>query len=233
MERQLKERLVGAAVLIAVAVIMVPEMFSGSGSRDPVGNGATASDASASSDSGQVKTYRIELQHRDTASVSSESAAQVSPVVADTRADAAAANTPPAPAPSAEAASSSSIPQASSSSSAARAVRSASSAVPAIRESAASSASSHAQATPTPVASATPGGWSIQIGSFATESAAKQVQANVRSEGFSAYLSSVTVGGKVWHRVRVGAYTDKDAAQTALSKLKRNYSQATVVSPGH
>jgi len=231
MERQLKERLVGAAVLIAVAVIMVPEMFSGSGSRDPVGNAATASDASASSDPGQVKTYRIELQHRDTASVSSESAAQVSPVVADTRADAAAANTPPAPAPSAEAASSSSIPQASSSSSAARAARSASSVVPAIRESTASSASSHAQATP--VASATPGGWSIQIGSFATESAAKQVQANVRSEGFSAYLSSVTVGGKVWHRVRVGAYTDKDAAQTALSKLKRNYSQATVVSPGH
>ena len=231
MERQLKERLVGAAVLIAVAVIMVPEMFSGSGSRESAAPGsttpgATASDAGQVSESGQVKTYRIELQHRDTVSVSSESAAQASPVIADTRADAAAANTPVAP-PTAMAVSSSSVAHASASSSTASIAHP----VPAVVASVRSSASSSAQ-MPT-VANAATGTWSVQIGSFSTESAAKQVQANVKSEGFTAFLSSVDVGGKTLHRVRVGAFADRDAAQAALNKLKRTYSQAAIVSPGH
>src|SRR5690349_16782600 len=68
MERQLKERLVGAAVLIAVAVVMVPEMFSGSGSHEVENHKTSSSEASDSSESGQLKTYRIDLQQRDTAS---------------------------------------------------------------------------------------------------------------------------------------------------------------------
>ncbi|HEX2583540.1 MAG TPA: hypothetical protein VHL14_00290, partial [Steroidobacteraceae bacterium] len=96
MERQLKERLVGAAVLIAVAVIMVPEMFSGSGSHESENSKPPGNESSASSDSGQVKTYRIELQQREGSAASSVNSVQAMPSVPDTHADAIASTMPQA-----------------------------------------------------------------------------------------------------------------------------------------
>jgi DedD protein len=55
-DRYLKERLVGAAVLVAAATILIPEMLSG-----PHDSSGVVQESSASSDSTGVKTYTIDL----------------------------------------------------------------------------------------------------------------------------------------------------------------------------
>ncbi len=223
MERQLKERLIGAAVLIAVAVIMVPEMFSGSGSNH-ASQDQTVSNA-GSSESGQIKTYRIELQHRDAGTASSESTAQVLPVVPDTRLAASSVST-------------SMLPQAADSSSAASAMSGVSASshsaepVQAFASTSRSSASSTASSQGS-VASGSINGWSVQVGSFETEATAKQIAVTAKSQGFPAYLASAKVGGKMWHRVRIGPFADRDAAAAAVAKLKHSYAQASLVAPNH
>lgn len=230
MERQLKERLVGAAVLIAVAVIMVPEMFSGSGSHESENPKPPGNESSASSDSGQVKTYRIELQQREGSAVSSVNSAQAMPSVPDTHADAIASTMPQAtPAET-------SAPDATVSNSSSRSVVSVSGTSQksaASVEAASRSSSSAASRAATPVTPAAVGGWAVQIGSFSTEATAKKIVGEAKSQGFAAFHGPVKVGSKTLYRVRVGPYADRDAAQSALTKLKRSYAQASLVAPNH
>ena len=227
MERQLKERLIGAAVLIAVAVIMVPEMFSGSGSRDPGTHQTAADNSTGSSESGQIKTYRIDLQHREAAASSPESAAQTPPVVPDTRTESSSTSSVSVSvATSAVSSSSSSAAQGMSSRSTPISV--ASSSLASVHSSAAGVSSVAAAHV---VNSAT--GWSVQLGSFAAEATARQIVAATKAQGFAASLSAVKVGGKTLHRVRVGPFADREAAEAALSKLKHTYTQASLVAPNH
>ncbi len=72
MERVVKERLVGAAVLMAAAVILIPEMLSG-----PDRNSESEPAAQARSDA-PIKTYTIDL--------SQSPSAQPTPSVVDNRA---------------------------------------------------------------------------------------------------------------------------------------------------
>jgi DedD protein len=218
MDRQLKERLIGAAVLIAVAVIMVPEMFSGSGSHSTTQQ-ESASDSSAS---GQIKTYHIDLQHRESVSATSEPPVQQPPMVADTH-----ISVPPAASSASSSESVRSVAEASSASSSSRSSTS---------QSASQSASSLRSASSSSSKSAAPitdDGWAIQLGSFGAEATARQVIANAKTLGFSAHEEPVTVSGKKLYRVRVGPYPDRDAAQATLSKLKHAYPQASLVAPGH
>lgn len=59
MERPVKERLVGAAVLMAAAIILIPEMLSGP-DREPAEQQAQ-SDESSEGGQGPIKTYTIDL----------------------------------------------------------------------------------------------------------------------------------------------------------------------------
>ena len=245
MERQLKERLIGAAVLVAVAAIMVPEMFSGTGSHhdDNTGQSAVSGSVSnASSESGQIKTYRIELQQHPQSAVQPDSGpAQAMPVVPDTRVDAAPVNPPPV----VQNSSSSSIAAINSSRASSTPSFNASQPVLAGDRAAHSSVHSSTRSAATvqphdavheaaPVASpVTSGGWSVQLGSFAAESTAREVASGAKSHGFSAYLVPVRVGGKTLYRVRVGPFADRGAAASALSKLKRAYPQAALAAPNH
>jgi len=234
MERQLKERLVGAAVLIAVAVVMVPEMFSGSGSHDVQSQKAADAEASGSSESGQVKTYRIDLQQREASTASSTasliSSVQSIPSVPDTHADAIASTVPqpePARGPSEQVAAPSSSTRSLSASSANQ------KSPASVSVSASHASSSAARATPSQPANSSEGSWNVQLGSFGSEATAKKIVSDARSHGFSAFHSPVKVGGKTLYRVRVGPYTDREVAQAALNKLKHSYAQASLVAPNH
>ncbi|MES1191918.1 MAG: SPOR domain-containing protein [Steroidobacter sp.] len=245
MERQLKERLIGAAVLIAVAAIMVPEMFSGTGSHHDDSTSqlpVSGSGSNASSESGQIKTYRIELQQHPQSVVPTDSVpAQAMPVVPDTRVDAAPANPPPM----AQNSSSSSItalnssrasstPSFSASQPVLAGDRAAHSSVHSSTRSAASTQPHGAVHEPAPAASPVMGsGWSVQLGSFAAESTAREVASGAKSHGFSAYLVPVRVGGKTLYRVRIGPFADRGAAASALSKLRHAYPQAALAAPNH
>lgn len=233
-ERQLKERLIGAAVLVVVAVLLVPEIFSGSaqhGVTNAADNAANI-DADSSASSGQLKTYHLQLQDRG----ETIPAAAVEPsatVATSNIASSAEALNQPSSRPS--------VDQSVSESADARSSTSAPVALAA--NMATSSAASSVGAKPAPViaAEAKPaqplkkpvpdakGGWVVQIGSFGAEPKAKQIVDNLKAKDYPAYSGLVTVNGKTLHRVRIGPLAERSAADALLKKLKGAYPDASVV----
>jgi DedD protein len=233
-ERQLKERLIGAAVLVAIAVIMVPEMFSGPRSHQEL-----ASDAVAPT--GQLKTYRVELQAVPHAAAQA-SASPVAPLV-----EAPAAH----PQDELANASTSSSSGAASGAGTEAIIRVAQSSASSVVSSAASAASAKpvesrpieakpSETKPPPaksvetkstastaVSSSTT--WVVQVGSFGTREKAQQIVGTLKSRGYSAFTGPVTVGSKTLYRVRVGAATDRPSAEGLLQKLKASYPESSVV----
>lgn len=62
--------------------------------------------------------------------------------------------------------------------------------------------------------------WSVQVTAFQNSSDATQMASELDGEGYAAFVVSGQVKGKTWHRVRVGRYPSREAAATALKKLK-------------
>jgi len=219
-ERQLKERLIGAAVLVAIAVIMVPEMFSG-----PHSHSETAAN-SASASSGEIQTYRIELQSAHS-SPAPEVVQQPAPQPRDE------VPAPVAESPVTDSSSGSSASAKSTSSESIVGLSSASSrgsnepprTQPDVKPKPAA-----AESSSNPVSAKPDGEWVVQVGSFGTEDKARDIVAKLKGQGFAAYSGKVTVSGKTLYRVRVGAATSRAAAESSAQKIKATYPAATVVS---
>jgi len=67
-------------------------------------------------------------------------------------------------------------------------------------------------------------GWTVQVGSFGSESNARGLRDKIRKNGFSAFVDSVRVNGKLNHRVRVGPAADKDKANRLKKRLQNEMS---------
>ena len=229
MERQLKERLIGAAVLIAIAVVLVPEMFSGSPSR------TRETPAADTANPAQLKTYQIELQPGSVVAPPVQQAPPV--VVAATRQSESSSEASSAPAESSASASAQSSSQSSSQpSSQIRSSASVSSLASSSQRSS-SSVSSVAQKQPA-VAPVSPvnvtkktdsGQWAVQIGSFGTKDKAQQVAGKLASLGFKSSVTPVKTGDKTLYRVRTGAIAERAAANSALKKIDAAFPGASVV----
>ncbi|MCM2311148.1 MAG: SPOR domain-containing protein [Steroidobacteraceae bacterium] len=206
MEEPLKARLIGAAVLVAVAVLLIPELLSGRKAVAPVveeGAGARG-----------TRTFTIELgQGRGPANTASAGAS-------------AGATTPPPPRPAAEP-----VPEPQTETqteppsdlpvSSAENVK-APVTVPA-------PAVALAQPQPPPAPAATSGGWVVQVGAFGSADAARKLVAELGGTGYRAFVSPVTRGGKTLHRVRVGPEPEKPGAERLAQQLKARGLPATVV----
>ena len=76
------------------------------------------------------------------------------------------------------------------------------------------------------------GAWYLQIGSFESQTNARNVLAKLYGAGLPTKIESQSVGKKLWYRVRVGPYADEVAAQKALATVrKQGYPLAKVVRP--
>ncbi len=64
-------------------------------------------------------------------------------------------------------------------------------------------------------------GWTVQVGSFGSEKNAQGLRNKIRQRGFSAFVDSVHVKGKLSHRVRVGPEADKGKANTLKKVLQK------------
>ena len=224
MERQLKERLTGAAVLILIAVILVPEMFSGPASRSV--------DSADAVNTAQVKTYQVELEPHSQASV------PVEPVEVDVVSEVetrvqlseqaySSAMSESAASVAAQASSSS----ASSSSSMATVSTSSVSSVSSQRSAVKTSASSSAKSASAAPKKASPNGkWVVQVGSFSTKQRAQEVISKLNGLGMKANVASITSGNKVLYRVRSTPMADRATAATALKKVNAAFPGASVVS---
>jgi len=84
------------------------------------------------------------------------------------------------------------------------------------------SGSSAADAAPPPSTdSSSTGMWAVQLGSFSSAENAERLAAGLRSEGFAAFLSRLQSGSNQLNRVRVGPQKDRAAAEAVAAQLAK------------
>lgn len=220
MDNALKARLIGAAVLVALAVLLIPELLSGRKS-------ASGGDEVAGSEPG-TRTFTIELagSGSDVAAGSvSGSTTGAAPAVEAPPASPAASAAPDAEpqSPSASRADDKPVDQPSAHDDGARAPASQPSA-PEVK------AGPPAPAAPSSAAASTvKGGWAVQVGAFSSAATAEKLAAELKSAGYRAFISPVSKSGKTLQRVRVGPEADRARAEGIAAKLKARGLPATVV----
>jgi DedD protein len=64
-------------------------------------------------------------------------------------------------------------------------------------------------------------GWTVQVGSFGSKANAQGLRDKIAKNGFTAFVDSVNVSGKLSHRVRVGPAVDKDKANSLKQRLQK------------
>jgi DedD protein len=240
MDRRVKERLIGATILVALIVLIVPELLSGPkpASVPPLAAGLPSPTRSVSVNLTTSKAIP-EPQSAD--------AATVSPAVRETQGGGAAASTVGGSAPQGASAEES-APGAAGAGATAGALGS-SIAGPSSTGGAPTVATLRAQESAAPVetASSPPRsargsavgsdaagahgrrGWAVQLGSFASKANAEKLLHQLPGSGF--YLAASGSGASLRYRVRMGPLADRDAAARAVTKLKAEGHAATIVTP--
>jgi cell division septation protein DedD len=191
-----KERLTGAAILVALIVLLVPELLRGP--VRPVAPPVAASDEAA-----PLRSYTIKLGEDAHAHGAATPAAsgpqQPAPLAANTEST-------PAPAEPAPAAAAEPVP--------AKPAPAKPTPVPAPIE--------HATAPPAPPpaapADAASGAYMVQLGSFASRDNADRLAKQVRSQGFTVNVARGTTGRHLY-KVLVGPAHDRAAATQLEAKL--------------
>ena len=72
--------------------------------------------------------------------------------------------------------------------------------------------------TPADAPSST-GMWAVQLGSFSNKENAERLAADLRKQGYAAFLSQLESDGDALQRVRVGPQKDRPAAEAVAAKL--------------
>jgi DedD protein len=219
MDRRVKERLVGATILVVLLVLIVPELLSGpKGSRAPTAEMPPAeATRNVTVDLATSKATRVE-----------EPVAGEEPAPASAAGGASAADEVPsgaAPVPSAAVAAPPTIttlraqqPE-SAVENPASPPTSASATSPAAKASAAHEAADGGRH-----------GWTVQLGSFASQGNADQLVRQLKGQE-GAYVSSIGKGANRRYRVRIGPLADRTAADRVRLKLTKAGHPASLVPP--
>ena len=189
MDRALKERVIGAIVLVVFAILIVPVFLDGpSNHAENVQESISLPGQDAQS--AKQKTVVLErdreqpvpaLRDQTTGDEAGSTSAekQVAPQAADPEMPA--ANQPsPSPGPTL--------------------------------------ASAHESTRQSTQKSAT-GMWAVQLGSFSNQANAERLAADLRKEGYAAFLSQLKSGSKYLHRVRIGPQKDRASAESVASGM--------------
>ena len=76
------------------------------------------------------------------------------------------------------------------------------------------------QPAPRPAASTT-GMWAVQLGSFSNKDNAEKLAADLRKQGYAAFLSQLATDKGQLHRVRIGPQKDRASAEAMASRLEK------------
>jgi DedD protein len=71
---------------------------------------------------------------------------------------------------------------------------------------------------PKPAASTT-GMWAVQLGSFSSKDNAEKLAADLRKQGYAAFLSQLQTSSGTLHRVRIGPQKDRASAEAMAARL--------------
>jgi DedD protein len=236
MDRRVKERLIGATILVVLVILIVPELLSGpkrsatpAGPLIPAAAGpaepsrhvivdlatskATADQASGASAASLGPAGTSSGATTPSGAAPTDEGVRVSPAKPASRADAQPAGPPvistlKAQQPAASVPDSETEPPKSPTVS--------------VKPSATREA---------PAADTVHRGWAVQLGSFANKANAETLARRLRADKLPAYVSSSGAGSSVRYRVRVGLMADRSAAERTMVKLKKEGHAATLVAP--
>lgn len=185
MDRALKERIIGAIILVIFAVLVVPVFLNG-----PPGEGEIVSErVLLPGQEGQdVKTVVLDRARSEPMPVANEPSSGGSaknPVAAEVEASIPVAKVEAEQVPARVEQEPTPEPQ---------------------------------PVTPTPTASST-GMWAVQLGSFSNKENAEKLAADLRKQGYAAFLSQLTTGSGQLHRVRIGPQKDRESAEAMAARL--------------
>jgi DedD protein len=201
MNRQLKERIVGAIVIVALGIIVIPWLLDGP-SQSPR-EVEQAIELPAVEPSGRTYTIPLDPAGGPPVQVDSGDASQVLPTRPGGAIRRPATESPAAPAPQPQAQPEQPPPR------------------PAPQPDE-STRQVETQPAPQPVPQpAVPeGGWTVQVGSFSRSDNAQALQRRLAGEGFEAFVSRVATDAGTMHRVRVGPVPERDAAERLLARVR-------------
>jgi DedD protein len=199
MESRAKQRLTGAVILVALFVLLVPELLTGPGDAPPT--------ADNSSDEG-LRRYTIDLDAQDGSGQPMAPASNEAPVALPEVATP--MSVPPeAATPATPAAAPAPAPQ------------------PAAPVTANSMAPTNNIAAPAPRAE--PGTFVVQLGSFGSRENAERLVRDMTARGFATFIAPITSNGRELYRVRVGPTRDRASAEALAAELKRVGQSGSIV----
>ena len=190
MERALKERIIGAAVLVLVVVLVVPVFLDGTPGGDEIVSERVPLPGQAEQKS---QTVVLERDRKDPVPVATGSAPaqeqkrEPPPKPLVKQAEPETVKPDPEPEP----------------------------AKPAAEKSAANASST--------------GMWAVQLGSFSDQENAEQLAADLRKQGFAAFLSQLSTSPGQLHRVRIGPQKDRESAEAMAARLQKAGQKGQVV----
>jgi DedD protein len=74
---------------------------------------------------------------------------------------------------------------------------------------------------PAVATSSATGMWAVQLGSFSDQENAERLAADLRKQGFAAFLSQLSTASGQLHRVRIGPQKDRESAEAMAARLKK------------
>ena len=211
MDRRVKERLVGASILVVLIVLIVPELLSGPAPPVPA---TSRLPARLPASAPEPRNVIVDLGNGK-----AQAAAPASDSIADTAASA------PSPAATAPAMAPAAAPAAAS-------PAESSTGEPATAPAALENAPAHPTSLATAGKPAKSGHtWAVQLGSFASRENADKLAHQLKAQGFAVYVSPSGSGASSRYRVRVGPVADRGAATQTAAKLKSVGHIGSLVSP--
>lgn len=77
-----------------------------------------------------------------------------------------------------------------------------------------------------------PRDWTVQVNAFPEERSAQRLADRLKQKGYDAYVTTATINGRDWYRVRVGHYPTRAQAKQFLEQIqaKENLTKAIAVS---
>lgn len=206
MEVRVRERLIGALVLVAVVVLLVPAILKG---RTP-----------APSEASGPQTRRVEVPVSNQAPAPDEQVLVPEPALPGAAAGARTAvpepaqatDKLPARAPATEAAPPRPGPAAT-----------VNRETPAEKPAAAPSTRTGAAPNPPPTTA-----WAVQLGAFSNRAKAEQFVADLKKRRYAAFVLEYRAAGKVLYRVRVGPEQDRARAEDIAARLAKDGYQPVV-----
>jgi cell division septation protein DedD len=211
MDESLKARLIGATVLVIVAVLLIPELLSGRKARDPVVEGTQSVPG--------TRTFTIEL------GPAGSDGPQPSPARSAAARVSASRQPPEAESPRSDTTGTAGAPAIEPAETIAGTTP-----APGTDSGAVAATTTTVPSQPAAISAATADdGWAVQVGAFGSAESASRVVRDLEDAGFEARVAPVTRAGKTLHRVRVGHASDKPAAERLAQQLQSRGLPSTVV----